>query len=135
MHLKIWYEHMVQNQLDYWKLVLDPKVSKIKSLDFPPIFLTNRVWPKQAKSWKWAMYVQDTALDSCVNQHDFIWMYDILYESTHTQLWFRSKQNYFKIQNSNFAYLWTNEPQNGYSDITVSICRCSNALSTHAIFS
>ena len=52
MHLKIWYEHMVQNQPDHWKLVLDPKVSKIKSLDFFPIFLTNRVWSNQAKYWK-----------------------------------------------------------------------------------
>ena len=28
---------------------------------------------------------------SCVNQHDFKWMYDIPYESTHSQLWFRPK--------------------------------------------
>ena len=34
----------IQTQPDHWKLVLDPKVSKIKSLDFPPIFIP---WPKQ----------------------------------------------------------------------------------------
>ena len=55
-------------------------------------------------------------------------MYDIPYESTHTQLWFRSKQKYFKIQNSNFAYLWTNEPQNGYSG---ALARITNELFGH----
>ena len=39
----------IQTQPDHWKLVLDPKVSTIKSLDFFPIFLSNRVWPNQAK--------------------------------------------------------------------------------------
>ena len=42
----------IEHMLDHYKFILDLKVSKIKSLDFPPIFLTNRVWPKQAKSWK-----------------------------------------------------------------------------------
>ena len=40
----------LQTQPDHWKLVLDPKLSKIKSFDFVPIFLTDRVLPNQAKS-------------------------------------------------------------------------------------
>ena len=35
----IWYEEKIQNQVDHWKLVSDPNVSKIKSLDFFPFFL------------------------------------------------------------------------------------------------
>ena len=51
---------------------------------------------------------------SCVNQHDFKWMYDITYETAYIQLQFGSPKK-FKIQNSYFAYLWTNGPQNSYS--------------------
>ena len=38
------------------RIFLNPQVCKIKSLDFFTIFLTNRVWPNQAKSWKWVMF-------------------------------------------------------------------------------
>ena len=39
-------------------------------------------------------------------------------ETSHSQLWFRSKK-IFKIQNSYFAYLWTNEHQKSYSGLSV----------------
>ena len=55
MHL-VALENVAWAQPDHRKFVLDPKVSKIKSLDFFPIFLTNRVWTNQAKSWKWVMF-------------------------------------------------------------------------------
>ena len=80
-----------------------------KNLDFSKIFLLIEFCQIKQK-----VENGSCSRHSCVNRHDFKWMYDIPYESTHTQLWFRSKKN-FKIQNSNFAYLWTNEPQNGYS--------------------
>ena len=39
--MKIWYEHMVLKKPGYMKLV-----SKIKSLDFPPIFLKGQTISK-----------------------------------------------------------------------------------------
>ena len=41
---------MVDPVLDHWEFFFDPKISKMKSLDFFPVFLTNRVLPNQAKS-------------------------------------------------------------------------------------
>ena len=57
LHLKIWYEHMLQNQPDYQKLILDSKASKIKSLAFSPIFLT-----KSSKKLKMG-FVQDSHVE------------------------------------------------------------------------
>ena len=55
-------------------------------------FVANRVWPNQVKSWKWVIFV---------NQHDFKWMYDISYESTHSQLYCEPK----KLSNSKIHIL------------------------------
>ena len=69
---------MVQNQPDHWDLVLDPKVSKIKVLDFFLFFLLTEFGHIKQK-------VENGSCSrlSCVNQHNFKCMYDKPYESTH----------------------------------------------------
>ena len=53
------------------------------------ICFTSRILPNHLKSWKWVII--KTLQLSCVKQNYFKWMYDITYESTHSQLWFGLK--------------------------------------------
>ena len=107
--LKIWYGDMSKTQLDHWKLFLGANVCQIKSLEFFPIFLTNRVWINQAKSWKWVMF--KTLLWQPqwfqMNVWYTIWKY------TYSSIFWLKKV--FKIQNSYFIHFRTNVNQTSYS--------------------
>ena len=65
---------MVRTQPDHWKLILDPKVSKIKSLDFFNIFLKHKVENESGQ-------VQDSPVGTNMILNVCI----ISYESTHSQ--------------------------------------------------
>ena len=56
---EIFQEDLVQTHPNHWELVLGAMVCPTKNLDFSKIFLTNRILPNQAKSWKWVMFKKE----------------------------------------------------------------------------
>ena len=43
--------HLIKKQLSFY-----PEITRFRNYDFFSNLSTNRVWPNQAKSWKWVMF-------------------------------------------------------------------------------